>query len=71
MSYLGLTDKKIDLNNFLLKNVRKNIFLLNMNYQMYLEYYDISMKFDFSEKYKKEPRIKIDFNINGLDNVPF
>ena len=38
---------------------------------MYLEYYDISMKFDFSEKYKKEPRIKIDFNINGLDNVPF
>ena len=33
MSYLGLTDKKIDLNNFLLKCKKKIFFLLNMNYQ--------------------------------------
>ena len=32
---------------------------------MYLEYSDVNMRFDFSDEYKKQPRIKIDFNLNG------
>mgnify|MGYP001227223363 CR=1 FL=1 len=71
MIYLGLVNRKIDLYNFLLKCKKKIFLFLKYELPMYLEYYDISMKFDFSEEYKKAARIKIDFNINGLDNLPF
>ena len=71
MNYLGLVNRKIDLHNFLLKCKKKIFLFLKYELPMYLEYYDISMKFDFSEEYKKAARIKIDFNINGLDNLPF
>lgn len=71
MNYLGLVNRKIDLYNFLLKCKKKIFLFLKYELPMYLEYYDISMKFEFSEEYKKAARIKIDFNINGLDNIPF
>lgn len=70
MSYLGFTNKKEDLHNFLLKCKNKIFAFLKYEFPMHLEYFDVNMRFDFSEEYKKQPRIKIDFNLNGLERIP-